>query len=178
MSEQAAQPKRFRRRMLPLPSPRSIVAIAGYSMPQGGVAAGTFVLTLALAPRIDVAVLLGIGLGVAVHLLRELRFNVEADYSDGVLWIRPNGVLYFGSTPALQLNLLQKLSNHPEATKLVIDLSQLGRIDYTGALALRTVMEEATKAGLEVSIEEVPPHAARRIAKVWEGAQPNPLKDL
>lgn len=60
----------------------------------------TFLATLALAPRIERGVLLGVGLAVAVHLWRELRLHVEADLTaDGTLHLRPQGVLYYASAP-------------------------------------------------------------------------------
>jgi SulP family sulfate permease len=155
-----------------------IVRIARYSVPQGLVAVATFSLTLVLAPRIDLGVLLGIGLGVAVHLLRELRFSVNSDLRDGVLHLQPVGVLYFGSTPALQEALLNELADHPDITKLVIGLGRLGRIDYTGALALRRVVLEAERAGLEVAIAGVPEHAERPITRIWESAISEPEDTL
>ncbi len=55
---------------------RSLVTLAKTSRGQAMVSAATFVLTLALAPRIDLGVLLGIGFGIAVHLWRERRIQV------------------------------------------------------------------------------------------------------
>ncbi len=147
----------------------AIARIAAYSRPQAAVAAATFALTLALAPRIDRGVLLGIGLGVAVHLLRELELSVDGRLAGGTLTLHPVGVLYFGSTPALEEALLSEVADHPEIDTLVIDLSRLGRIDYTGALALREVASEAMRGGLTVRIEGVPDHAARPVTRVWEG---------
>lgn len=154
----------------------AIVRIAAFSRPQAGVAAATFALTLALAPRIDLGVLLGIGLGVAVHLLRELKFSVDSRYVDGTLYLQPIGVLYFGSTPALQGALLSQVAAHPEAHTLHIDLSRLGRIDYTGALALREVAIEAERGGLKIMIEGVPDHAKRPISRVWESEPVKPIE--
>ena len=45
-----------------------IVRIWAFSRSQALVAGATFVATLVFAPRIDIAVLFGIGVGVAVHL--------------------------------------------------------------------------------------------------------------
>lgn len=145
-----------------------IVGIWKFSKPQAAVAGTTFVTTLALAPRIDVAVLLGIGLGVAIHLIRELRTNVASDYTDDKLTLSLMGVMYFGSTPAMETELLFQASQHPEATRLDIDLEQLGRIDYTGATALKAFIEDIQDAGITVEIINVPPHAQRIIGRVFE----------
>ena len=144
-----------------------IIRIWQFSKPQAAVAGVTFFATLVLSPRIDIAVLLGIGLGVAVHLIRELRTNVESSYVEGKLTLRMIGVMYFGSTPAMQAELLFRISEHPEAHTLEIDMEQLGRIDFTGATALKTFVEDVQHAGLHVTIVNVPPHAKRIIGRVF-----------
>ena len=55
---------------------RSLIRLFVYSRPQALVAWGTFGVTLALAPRIEWAVLIGIGLGILLHLWRELSVEV------------------------------------------------------------------------------------------------------
>jgi SulP family sulfate permease len=134
---------------------------------QGGVAWVTFGLTLALAPRVERAVLIGIGLAIAVHLWRELTVQVEADYADGTLRLSPRGVLFFASAPGLEEALLEQLSAHPEARHLVLQLGHLGRIDYTGALALKSVIQEATDAGLSVRMVDLPSHSHRVLQSVF-----------
>ena len=47
---------------------RGLLSIFGTSFPQGLIAWTTFGLTLILSPRVDIAVVVGIGLSVAVHL--------------------------------------------------------------------------------------------------------------
>ncbi len=49
----------------------------------------------------------------------------------------------------------------------MLHLEKLGRIDYTGALAVRTVAEEAEEAGLTVTFSGVPPQAERIMTKVF-----------
>src|SRR3712207_7645883 len=43
----------------------------------------------------------------------------------------------------------------PEAERLVVHLDGLGRIDITGALALRALLQDARSAGLQVEITDV-----------------------
>ena len=129
----------------------------------------TFAATLILAPRIDIAVVLGIGLGITVHLWRELRAPVGSAYADGVLTVRPEGVIFFGSSPDVAEAMTDLLAQHPDADRVVFDLSAVGRIDLTGALALKTLVDDARLAGLEAEIGGVPDHAERVLRAVWEG---------
>ncbi len=146
---------------------RPLLRLFGHSYPQAIIAWSTFALTLALAPRIDRAILVGVGLAVAVHLWRELPLRVHTDFRDGVLRIEPEGVLFFGSSPGLHEALLKELAAHNTADRLVIDLRRLGRIDYTGALALKGVVDDAQQAQLEVAFLGVPQHARRILGRVF-----------
>jgi SulP family sulfate permease len=139
------------------------------SRPQALVAWITFAATLILSPRIDIAVMLGIGLGITVHLWRELRVPVASDYADGVLVLRPEGVIFFGSSPDVAEAMIDLLAEHPEAERVVFDLSAIGRIDLTGALALKTLVGDVRLAGLETEVLHIPDHAKRVLKAVWEG---------
>ncbi len=159
--------------VLKLMDPRPVLEVARASRAQGAVAAVTFAATLFLAPRIERAVVIGVGLAVLVHLWRELRLRVGADVAGTTLTLRPAGVLFFGSAPSLDDTLVAELAGHPDVTRLVLNLEALGRIDYTGARALRDLAEEATQAGLEVEVTSIPTHAERILAAVWpDGFRP------
>jgi SulP family sulfate permease len=150
----------------PLLDPRPIREFWRYSRPQGAVAVATFAITLALAPRVDHAVLVGIALAIAVHLWRELHVQVPS-WTDGpTLHLRPRGVLFFASAPPIEETLGDLLAAHPDAQRLVLHCDGLGRIDLTGALALRAVMEEARLAGVTVELANVPGHARRILTRV------------
>jgi SulP family sulfate permease len=145
---------------------RDLVGLARYSLPQAVIGWLTFGLTLALSPRIDQAIIVGLGFSVAVHLWREMPIKVRRSYAGGTLTLEPQGVLFFGSAPRLETALLNQLAQHPEARHLVLDLEELGRIDFTGALAIKTVIAEAEEAGLTAAVRRVPPHAQRILARV------------
>lgn len=147
--------------------PRPLVKPLQHSYPQTAIAWTTFVLTIALAPRIERAVVIGIAFTVFVHLWRELPVLVKSKYDDGVLQIEPQGVLFFASAPGLNQALVRLLAAHPDAERLVIDLSHLGRVDYPGALALQQVVSDAENAGLEVSFGDIPDHARRILRRVF-----------
>jgi SulP family sulfate permease len=135
--------------------PLPLLRLARLSRPQFLVAAVTFSLTLALAPHVEEAVLIGIALAVAVHLWRELSLEVPSWTENGTLHLRPRGVLWFGTTARLEDTFLGLIAEHKEAVRLQIHLDGLGRIDMTGALALRGLLNEAREAGLAVEIVDV-----------------------
>ena len=89
-----------------------------HSRPATLIAAGTFVSTLAFAPRIERGVLVGVGLSVGIHLWRELRIDRESRLEDGVLHVRPLGVLWFGASEILEDIVTTELSRHPDAEAL------------------------------------------------------------
>ena len=145
---------------------RTLVRIGWLSRPQALVAWVTFALSLLLAPRIDRAVMIGIGLAIIVHLWRELRVHVRAKYEHGTLRLEPKGVLFFASAPILLRAFLDELAAHPQTERIVVDLSHLGRVDLTGALALKELKREAEGAGLEVELTHAPPQSWRLIRRV------------
>lgn len=140
--------------VLGLIQPRALLDVLQVSRAQGLVGLATFGLTLGLAPRIDLAVMLGIGLGVAVHLWRERRISVAVAYDSqrALLRLTPAGVLYFGAVNVFEEALLAELAKRPSAKHLVLDLRHLGRLDYTGALVLKRLAEDALAGGLSVQV--------------------------
>lgn len=141
--------------------PLPVLRLARFSRPQLGVALATFALTLALAPRVERAVLAGLGLAVAVHLWRELRLEVVTWREEEALHVRPRGVLWFGTEGRLEQALLRALAGEADARRLVVHLDSLGRIDITGSLALRALLQDAREGGLETEVVDVRPR--------WQG---------
>ncbi len=82
-------------------------------------------------------------------------------------------MLYFGSAPQLDEALIAELAKHPAAKRLVLDLRKVGRIDYTGALVLQRIAEEAEEAGLEVRIVAgAPPQGVKILERVMGPGSP------
>ena len=132
-------------------------------------------LTLVLAPRIDIAILVGVSLSLGIHAWREMRPRVDIWIDGDEFHIRPWGVLWFGSTPALEQELLERLPVEDDAPDIVvIHLGGLGRIDLTGALGLKQLREDARVAGLETRFVEVPPHAERILRSVLGPTEEEP----
>lgn len=133
---------------------------------QFSVGAVTAIATLLLAPRIDRAVLLGVGMALAVHLWREVQLTVPSRTDGDTLHLWPSGVLYFGSAPALEKAVNQLMAEHPALTRAVIHLGGLGRVDLTGALVLRDLVEETRSSGVTVEVREARPHMAKILTRV------------
>ncbi len=147
---------------------RELVDLVRRSYPQAAIALTTMALTLALAPRVERAILVGIGLSIAVHAWREMRVGLQADFCADAerLRVRPHGVLWFPSAEALQQRILDELAKHPACKSVVVDLGGLGRIDYSGALALESLSGHVGDAGVDLSFVEVPPQAHRILTAV------------
>ena len=143
--------------VVPLVRVRAAYELFRISRPQFLITATTFVLTLLLSPHVERAVVAGVALSVAVHLWRELRLDVESTCVGHELHMRPQGVLWFGTARILEDRFLDLLAQHPDARSLRIHLRGLGRIDVTGALALKRVMANARRAGLTVELGLAPP---------------------
>jgi sulfate permease, SulP family len=154
--------------VVPLVRLDRLVTIIKTSRPQATIAVTTFVLTIALAPHIEWALVSGIAISIAVHLWKELRVDMESRFDDDELHLRPQGVLWFGTANALQDRFIEVLAAHPEAKRLVILLDGLGRIDLTGALALKSLIADARAGGLVVFVRGVPLHASRILGRVLD----------
>ncbi len=141
--------------------PGAILAIWRVSRAEGAVALFTFVATLALAPQIDRAILLGVALSAFVHLFRELRPQVAWERDGDTLVLEPSGVLWFGSAPALEDAMFARLAEEDDVRHVVVRCGGLGRIDLSGAYALAELVAQCRLAGIETRIEEIPEHAAR-----------------
>lgn len=146
--------------------PGELFRIWSISRPQAVVAWVTFVATLTLSPRIDEAILIGILLSALVHLWRELSPRVSAVREEDTLVVRPSGVLWFGSAPALEDELFARLAEESDVSRIVIRCGGLGRIDISGAYALAETLEQARRAGLDMRLEGVPEHARRLLNAV------------
>ena len=155
--------------VLSLISPQQLMELWHYSHPQASIAWLTFGLTLVLAPRIDIAVVIGIGLAVAQHLRREqqLVFQHWIDASAGVLHFKPLGVLWFGSASSLEETFTALLAEHPDLHRARLHLGGLGRIDLSGAITLKQLINDAKQAGIDIELLEVPPMAQSWVARVW-----------
>lgn len=152
--------------------PRPMLQYWRLSRPQMLVAGVTVAATLITAPRVERGLLLGIGTSLAVHLWRELHVPVASERLGTTLHLRPNGVLYFGSTPPLEHRLLAEISAHPDIDRVVIHLGRVGRLDLTGALMLRDTVADAAVRGIRVDFVDAAPAQAELLARVLDDPTP------
>lgn len=159
--------------------PRPIFRMWSESAPQAAIATGTFVATLAFSPNVERGVLLGVALAIGFHLYREMRVDHTYELVDDVIMMRPSGVVWFASTPALEDAFRSAVADHPEATGMIIDFANCGRVDYSGATTVSEVVTDFTDDGLEITIVNIPPHAQRALAVFLGGSHGVPvLADL
>lgn len=165
---------------LPRPALGAVVVAAGLSLMdlgglrllariarlQFGVASGTLAATIVLAPRIDLAVLVGIGLAVAAHLFREERLHLQVTEDGDTLHLAVQGVLFFVSVPRMSAQAARAVAGSAAIRRIVVDLGGAGRVDASGALALADLVEEWQEAGLIVEVHDVPTPAQRIVGRV------------
>jgi sulfate permease, SulP family len=148
---------------------RRILEYRRYTRLQLAVATTTAILTVVLVPHVELAVVAGIGLAIGAHLFRELRVSVKAWTDGDTLHLAPKGVLYFASAPLLEDRFGELLHNHPGARHLIVHVDGLGRVDITGAMALRSLLADAEAAGLDARVADIPPQAEKIIRRVFDG---------
>ncbi len=159
---------------------RPLFRLIGESTAQAVVGIGTLVATLATSPRVEQGVLIGIGLAIGVHLYRELSVGATSERLGDTVTVAPHGVLWFATVPSIDRVVSDELAEHPEVSHVVIDLSGVGRLDYSGAAALERIVAELREGGTEVDITGVQPGAARAAnihlstgeGRVWKGGDP------
>ena len=130
------------------------------SFPQALVGAGTTFATIGFAPRVERGVLVGIGLAIAVHLYREMQVTTPGERNHDTLTVRPKGVMWFATVPQVERSVREELALERNLTAVVIDLSGVGRLDYSGAVALRRIIERVSAAGVDATVTGIPPSAS------------------
>ena len=144
----------------------SLLRLWTYARLQALTAYITFALTLALAPRIDVAVVIGIGLAIAAHLYREMDLGIIVRQEGEELVLRLSGVLWFGSTHLLEETLPELFPPPAGVVRFKVDGTALGRIDLSGSLVLESLLSEAERHGLTVEVVGLRPHMKRVLDRI------------
>ncbi len=153
-----------------LMDPRPLFELWRLSPLQGAVGFVTFAMTLIFAPRVELAVVSGVAIAIAVHLWRESRQEYDVERVEHQLTIRPMGVMWFGSAPIFRRALTRYLRESPPGIRsLVIDLSGVGRLDLSAAFALRAAIEAAEVRDVRVALANVPPQLERIVERVCPG---------
>lgn len=114
----------------------------------------TFAATLAFAPRVEFAVLLGVALTVVHHLVRPLR--VDQGDADDVASIRPEGLLWIGSQKQLAQRLRAATDAHAGAEALSVDLGGQPAIDAAVVDALANEARHLDAQGTSMAWTNAP----------------------
>ncbi len=128
----------------------------------------TFAATLALAPALDEGILIGVGLTVAIHLLRSMqpRAEILGRHPDGVLGgmdthqltpisenfvvMRFDGSLNFVNVAYFEETLPQALARFPSAKAVLVIGSGINDIDTSGEEQLRSLFHQLKARGIEL----------------------------
>ncbi len=147
--------------------PRLLLRVWSLSRIQALVVWFTLALCLLLAPRVEQALLLGILLSLAIHVWRERRAGFVSWMDGGTLHVEVQGILWFASAPRLEEALTGRLADADDVSEVVVHLEGLGRIDLTGAIALKRALDEVRAAGIPASLAGVPLQARELIDNVF-----------
>ncbi len=133
----------------------------------GVVGVTTFALTLAVAPALHQAVLVGVVLSLGLFLYRSMRPRaaVLGRHPDGSLRdaelydlppcehitvLRFDGPLYFANARHFADRVLAALSAKPELRYLIVDCSGIAEIDATGEQILAEMLQRLNEGGTEL----------------------------
>lgn len=127
----------------------------------------TFVLTLAVAPALHQAVLVGVVLSLGLFLYRSMtpRVAVLGRHPDGSLRdaalyelppcehitvLRFEGSLYFANARHFADRILTAMSAKPELRYLIVDCGGIAEIDATGEQVVGEMLQRLDEAGVEL----------------------------
>jgi SulP family sulfate permease len=145
---------------------RELRELRGLSRPQFRIAGITALLTVILAPAIQWALMVGVALAIGWHLRRETLISISTWTQGSTLHLRPSGVLYFGSAHTIRESFQSLLARDPDVDAFVLHLDRLGRMDVSGALELRDLVDEAERAGVRASLTDLVPASQKILQRV------------
>lgn len=138
------------------------------SRSEGLIALTTFIMALALAPRIAYAVVIGMLLSLGIYLYETMRprFSeltrnkkgelVEIGKTDSletcylISLVRFHGTLYFANADYFENKILKLIHKKQKLRYIILDCFSINRLDATGADTLRSVYERLEDAGIEL----------------------------
>lgn len=130
----------------------ALVQLWRYAKLQATTGLATFVLTLLLSPRIDYAIVFGVGFALFTHLYREAQLGVTVDREGGTVTVKFDGVLWFGSLQSLERVLQRVESDLAGIDTVVLDTGRLGRVDFSALMLLHDTEQRLRDAGVEVRV--------------------------
>jgi SulP family sulfate permease len=138
----------------------------------GVVAVITFILTLAVAPHLDQAIVVGVLLSLGLFLYRTMEPRVVALARDpdgtlrdaklhglktcpNIAVVRFDGSLYFANTSYFEDIVLHKLADKPELKFVIVDAEGINQLDATGEEMLIQLTERLERNGIELLFARV-----------------------
>ena len=134
-----------------------LVRIWKFSKPQAVVGWTTFLITLALVPRLEQAVLMGVLLALGVHLWRERDMKLQTWSAEGALHLAPRGVLWFGTAPEMEKAISHAFGETVDLREVVFHLGGVGRLDFTGGASPRASHSRGPRGRPGHSLRRRPP---------------------
>ena len=133
----------------------------------GVVALVTFVLTLLLAPHLEIGIIIGVVLSVGLFLQRTMRPRIavlsrhpDGDLRDAETYglsecphiavIRFDRSLYFANTGYFEEAILDRVAAQPELSYIIIDNKSVNEIDSTGVEMLHSLVRALSEAGVKL----------------------------
>lgn len=115
--------------------PRDMIGQWRHSWINGALSSLTFVATLALAPNIQWAILIGIAATGVAHFTSPLRFDVtDGATADDPVLVEPKGLVWLGSAKTFDRELRSTAAQYPERDVV---------IDFNGDTAIDPAVEES-----------------------------------
>lgn len=138
----------------------------------GIVAVVTFFITLYVAPHLELGIMAGVGLSLALFLYRSMSppFVEVARHPDGslrdaaahklktsetVAIYRFDGDLYFANTGYLEGKILKSVAAKPGLKVLVLDMEAVDQVDSTGEEMLQKMADRLQAAGIEFFLARI-----------------------
>ena len=137
--------------ILPLLDPRPLGAMLRQDKARGTLALLTFVLTVSLAPRIELAILAGVVVSLIADWRRGGEIRVERR-PGGSLAVQ--GYLCFLTARGLEKALRATVSSEGGATPAALDVSRLAGLDVTGRALLRDIVGRMRSEGFAMTQPE------------------------
>lgn len=144
----------------------------------GVVAVITFILTLAFAPHLEWAIVIGVMLSLGMVLYRTMQPHVVelSRHTDGSLRdahayglktceeicvLRFEGSLYFANISYFEDKVMQAMADKPDLRFIIVDGVSINNVDSTGVEMLEAVTERLYEVGVQVLFSRVKRQATR-----------------
>ncbi len=158
--------------VLGLINPKAIIDAWKAKWYDGAITLTTFIVTLVFAPHLEIGIVTGISLSLIVYLYQSMRprivsLSMAEDFSlrsarrynlqecGYIAALRFDGSLFFASSTYLDDCIEKVIANKPELKHILIVCNGINNMDYTGAEALKLLIEKVRTKGYKVSFSGI-----------------------